>query len=246
MHLHPLVEEALSILGLLVAVAIVYSRLPRVEVGHTSAFMRRRFYNWFPLGLTYAFLYMGRYNLTAAKGALDDLGLMSNHDLAPPSLGAGYGCFPSLTARSRARRTPHDADRLAGASSLTSRWAPRLSGAFRTSRCRSRPSRAQHVLPEFGAVRSSRSTRVGTSRARISAALASSSAGLPRLRSDAPVLASFPPAFAFFPASILIFVIDLIAATPPGDAGHLDFDVPTRRAPTPVPRSACSPSRRRC
>ncbi len=33
----------------------------------------RRFLNWFPLGLAYAFLYMGRYNLTVAKNALGDL-----------------------------------------------------------------------------------------------------------------------------------------------------------------------------
>lgn len=40
---------------------------------HSSAFRTRRFFNWFPLGLAYAFLYMGRYNLTVAKGALGDL-----------------------------------------------------------------------------------------------------------------------------------------------------------------------------
>src|SRR5581483_10977424 len=33
---------------------------------------------WFPLGMTYAFLYMGRYNLTVSKNALGTL--MSNHD----------------------------------------------------------------------------------------------------------------------------------------------------------------------
>jgi OPA family glycerol-3-phosphate transporter-like MFS transporter len=32
----------------------------------------RRFLNWFPLGLAYAFFYMGRYNLTVAKSALGD------------------------------------------------------------------------------------------------------------------------------------------------------------------------------
>ncbi|MBM4370843.1 MAG: MFS transporter [Deltaproteobacteria bacterium] len=37
---------------------------------HSPAFRRRRFLNWFPMGLTYAFLYMGRYNLTVAKNAL--------------------------------------------------------------------------------------------------------------------------------------------------------------------------------
>jgi OPA family glycerol-3-phosphate transporter-like MFS transporter len=40
---------------------------------HSSAFKTRRFLNWFPLGLTYAFLYWGRYNLTVAKSALGDL-----------------------------------------------------------------------------------------------------------------------------------------------------------------------------
>ena len=42
-------------------------------LNHTRKFMFRRFLNWFPLGMTYAFLYMGRYNLTVAKGALGDL-----------------------------------------------------------------------------------------------------------------------------------------------------------------------------
>lgn len=40
---------------------------------HSSAYRFRRFLNWFPLGLAYAFLYMGRYNLTVAKNALGDL-----------------------------------------------------------------------------------------------------------------------------------------------------------------------------
>jgi|LNFM01.1.fsa_nt_gb OPA family glycerol-3-phosphate transporter-like MFS transporter len=37
---------------------------------HARAYRLRRFANWFPLGLTYAALYMGRYNLTAAKSTL--------------------------------------------------------------------------------------------------------------------------------------------------------------------------------
>jgi OPA family glycerol-3-phosphate transporter-like MFS transporter len=45
---------------------------------HNSRFMRRRFINWFPLGMTYAFLYMGRYNLTVSKTALGSL--MSKED----------------------------------------------------------------------------------------------------------------------------------------------------------------------
>ena len=40
---------------------------------HSASYRRRRFLNWFPMGLTYAFLYMGRYNLTVAKNALGDL-----------------------------------------------------------------------------------------------------------------------------------------------------------------------------
>ncbi|MDB5037957.1 MAG: glycerol-3-phosphate transporter [Bacteriovoracaceae bacterium] len=35
--------------------------------------MLRRFVNWFPLGMTYAFLYMARYNLNVTKNALGDL-----------------------------------------------------------------------------------------------------------------------------------------------------------------------------
>jgi OPA family glycerol-3-phosphate transporter-like MFS transporter len=40
---------------------------------HSAAFRRRRFFNWFPLGLAYALLYMGRYNLTVAKTNLGQL-----------------------------------------------------------------------------------------------------------------------------------------------------------------------------
>ena len=47
-------------------------------MGHGSWFMTRRFINWFPLGMTYAFLYMARYNLTVSKTALGSL--MSNQD----------------------------------------------------------------------------------------------------------------------------------------------------------------------
>lgn len=40
---------------------------------HSKKFMWRRFVNWFPLGMTYAFMYMGRYNLNVAKNALGNL-----------------------------------------------------------------------------------------------------------------------------------------------------------------------------
>ncbi len=42
-------------------------------IAHTPAFRTRRFLNWFPLGLAYALLYMGRYNLTVAKNSLGEL-----------------------------------------------------------------------------------------------------------------------------------------------------------------------------
>jgi hypothetical protein len=40
---------------------------------HDRWFITRRFINWFPLGMTYAFLYMGRYNLNVSKNALGSL-----------------------------------------------------------------------------------------------------------------------------------------------------------------------------
>ncbi len=69
-------EKFLPILGLLVAVAIVVRRLPKVALGHSPEFERRRILNWVPLGLTYAFLYFGRYNLSAIAGELDKAGIL--------------------------------------------------------------------------------------------------------------------------------------------------------------------------
>jgi MFS transporter, OPA family, glycerol-3-phosphate transporter len=46
---------------------------------HGGWFMTRRFINWLPLGMTYAFLCMGRYNLIVAKSALGTL--MTKEDL---------------------------------------------------------------------------------------------------------------------------------------------------------------------
>jgi MFS transporter, OPA family, glycerol-3-phosphate transporter len=63
-------QQLLPILILLATIALVLTRLPRVELGHSAEFKRRRFFNWFPLGMTYAFLYMGRYNLNEATSAL--------------------------------------------------------------------------------------------------------------------------------------------------------------------------------
>jgi OPA family glycerol-3-phosphate transporter-like MFS transporter len=48
------------------AAAVSLDEAPR----HSPAFRRRRFANWFPLGLTYACFYMGRYNFNVAKGTI--------------------------------------------------------------------------------------------------------------------------------------------------------------------------------
>jgi MFS transporter, OPA family, glycerol-3-phosphate transporter len=80
-------EKALPILILVLVVGFVLARLPKVEgVDHSAAFRRRRVFNWLPLGLTYAFLYMGRYNLQVSKGAFEKMtsaggdSLMGNAD----------------------------------------------------------------------------------------------------------------------------------------------------------------------
>ena len=69
-------SELVWIVVLLAAVGLVMARLPKIELGHSPAFMARRRWNWLPLGLTYAFLYMGRYNLTVAKSAFENLPAM--------------------------------------------------------------------------------------------------------------------------------------------------------------------------
>ena len=79
-------EKSAPIAILLIVVALVITRLPKIELGHSKAFRRRRVLNWLPLGLTYAFLYMGRYNLTVSKDAFgtmlrpDGTGMMGNAD----------------------------------------------------------------------------------------------------------------------------------------------------------------------
>src|SRR6201994_3403109 len=60
---------------LLVVIGFYFANNP---MRHGPSFLSRRFLNWFPLGMTYAFLYMGRYNLTVAKNSLGTL--MSNED----------------------------------------------------------------------------------------------------------------------------------------------------------------------
>jgi len=68
-----MLKEMSPILILLAVVAIVIARLPKIDVGHDAAFRRRRIWNWLPLGLTYALLYMGRYNLKVSQYAFEEM-----------------------------------------------------------------------------------------------------------------------------------------------------------------------------
>lgn len=85
---------------LLSVVIFAIQRLPKIDVGHSDSFLSRRVLNWVPLGLTYAFLYMGRYNLKVSKFAFEDMqgpsgnALMGN-DAFGMIFGIGtvvYGC----------------------------------------------------------------------------------------------------------------------------------------------------------
>jgi OPA family glycerol-3-phosphate transporter-like MFS transporter len=60
-------------------VVVIWFYFSNNPMRHSRWFVMRRFINWFPLGMTYAFLYMGRYNLNVAKNALGDL--MTKQDL---------------------------------------------------------------------------------------------------------------------------------------------------------------------
>lgn len=68
---------ALTIPLCLAAVVVAY--FCSNPLGHSGWFVTRRFINWLPLGMTYAFLCMGRFNLIVAKGALG--ALMTNENL---------------------------------------------------------------------------------------------------------------------------------------------------------------------
>jgi OPA family glycerol-3-phosphate transporter-like MFS transporter len=65
-------SNLLTLLGIVIAVAL-FTRASGNPLGHDSSYLRRRILNWVPMGVAYAFLYFGRYNLTVAKNALGDL-----------------------------------------------------------------------------------------------------------------------------------------------------------------------------
>lgn len=68
-------DLALVCVVLLTVIGIYFYNNP---MKHGPWFLSRRFINWFPLGMSYSFLYMGRYNLAVAKNAFG--ALMSNED----------------------------------------------------------------------------------------------------------------------------------------------------------------------
>lgn len=83
-----MLEKSAPILILLVVVMIVVMRLPKIELGHSPEFRRRRVWNWLPLGLTYALLYMGRYNIKVSQHVFETMPnaagapMMTNADFA--------------------------------------------------------------------------------------------------------------------------------------------------------------------
>jgi len=68
----------LLLVAALMMTAVIVIYFLNNPMDYERSFLLRRFTNWFPLGMTYAFLYMGRYNLTVSKTAFGSL--MSKED----------------------------------------------------------------------------------------------------------------------------------------------------------------------
>jgi MFS transporter, OPA family, glycerol-3-phosphate transporter len=84
-----------ALLVLLGLAAIIFAYFQNNPLKHGKRFMMRRFVNWFPLGMTYAFMYMARYNLNVAKDALGSA--MSNNQFGDIfGVGAGVYAFSFL------------------------------------------------------------------------------------------------------------------------------------------------------
>jgi OPA family glycerol-3-phosphate transporter-like MFS transporter len=64
---------------LLALIAVIAIYFANNSLEHSRVFLIRRFVNWFPLGMTYAFMYMARYNLNVAKNSLGEQ--MTNKDI---------------------------------------------------------------------------------------------------------------------------------------------------------------------
>ncbi len=82
------INEIIPITLLLIVVGFIFFRLPTIDVGHDKSYLRRRIINWLPLGLTYSFLYMGRYNLKVSKFAFEE---MQGADGSPLMGNADFG-----------------------------------------------------------------------------------------------------------------------------------------------------------
>jgi OPA family glycerol-3-phosphate transporter-like MFS transporter len=81
---------ALLVLFTLAIVIVLYFKYNPMM--HGSAFMWRRFLNWFPLGMSYGFLYMARYNLNVASNALGSKMSISSFGTVFAAGTIVYGC----------------------------------------------------------------------------------------------------------------------------------------------------------
>ena len=73
MNFSSLIFDHANLLVALCLSAVIFQYFRNNPLWHSRWFMMRRFINWFPLGMTYSFLYMGRYNLNVSKNALGTL-----------------------------------------------------------------------------------------------------------------------------------------------------------------------------
>jgi len=80
------------VVATLIAVIGLYFRSN--PMAHGNWFLIRRFLNWFPLGMTYAFLYMARLNLNVSQDALG--GLMDNKSFGTIGAVGAFTYFLSL------------------------------------------------------------------------------------------------------------------------------------------------------
>jgi OPA family glycerol-3-phosphate transporter-like MFS transporter len=76
--------QLLIVAALLIYIITLYFK--RNPLKHTRLFMWKRFLSWFPLGMTYAFMYMARYNLDTLATA----GVLTK---AEKSYASGWGFF---------------------------------------------------------------------------------------------------------------------------------------------------------
>jgi OPA family glycerol-3-phosphate transporter-like MFS transporter len=101
-----LADDLLPIGILIAVIGVVVLRLPRVPLGHSIAFRRRRLLNWLPLGLTYSFLYMGRYNIKQFQGfGLDEAGYGTVFGVGSAVYGLAFLLNGPLTDRWGGRAT---------------------------------------------------------------------------------------------------------------------------------------------